>query len=83
MSKRSDTRRLRRWKEHKLSQAFGQRRDIIAEYDTPGSTAFAPLTRDGADIDHLRDQPRRLQLPYLETRRGTTGRLGGEVAGIG
>ncbi|KAF0311251.1 Cilia- and flagella-associated protein 91 [Amphibalanus amphitrite] len=65
-----DTRRLRRWKEHKLGQASGQQRDIIAEYDTPGSTAFAPLTRQGADIDHLRGQPRRLQLPYLETRRG-------------
>ncbi|KAF0299324.1 Cilia- and flagella-associated protein 91 [Amphibalanus amphitrite] len=65
-----DTRRLRRWKEHKLGQASGQQRDIIAEYDTPGSMAFAPLTRQGADIDHLRGQPRRLQLPYLETRRG-------------
>ena len=68
-----DTRRLRRWKEQKLSQASGQQRDIIAEYDTPGSTAFAPLTRQGADIDHLRGQPRRLQLPYLETRRGNAG----------
>ena len=58
-----------------MSKASGQQRDIIAEYDTPGSAAFAPLTRQGADIDHLRGQPRRLQLPYLETRRGT-GRTG-------
>ncbi|XP_037087344.1 cilia- and flagella-associated protein 91-like [Pollicipes pollicipes] len=65
-----DVRRLRRWKDHKLVQASGQQRDIIAEYDTPGSRAFAPLTRQGADIDHLRGQPQRLQLPYLETRRG-------------